>query len=181
MFKYKIDQEIELKLIDQRDAEVLFKLTDQHRDYLRKWLPWVDQTTSVEDTKGFVKMAMNQWMNNNGFQALIEYQGETVGIVGLHEYSALHKKTSIGYWVAEDAQGHGIMTRAVKGLIQMLFNDYDINRIEIRCAEGNEKSQQIPKRLGFKEEGVLRCAENLYGDFVNHKVYGMLKEDWLIK
>ncbi len=59
--------------------------------------------------------------------------------------------------------------------------DARLNRVEIRCAVGNQKSQAIPKRLGFVQEGVLRDAEWLYDHFVDHLVYAMLARDWVAR
>jgi len=42
----------------------------------------------------------------------------------------------------------------------------------------NKKSRAIPKRLGFKEEGIIRQTEWLYDRFVDHVVYGMLIDEW---
>ncbi|HLR53575.1 MAG TPA: GNAT family protein, partial [Pseudogracilibacillus sp.] len=39
-------------------------------------------------------------------------------------------------------------------------------------------SSRIPERLGFQYEGRLRQAEWLYDDYVDHFVYGLLKEEW---
>ena len=43
MFTWKINEHIDLKLLEHRDAEALFHVVDQNRDYLRQWLPWVDK------------------------------------------------------------------------------------------------------------------------------------------
>ena len=40
MFLHKIDEDVSLKLIELRDGERVFELTNNSRDYLREWLPW---------------------------------------------------------------------------------------------------------------------------------------------
>lgn len=54
-----------------------------------------------------------------------------------------------------------------------------MERVEIRCAEQNLKSKAIPERLGFTKEGISRNVENLYGEFVNYDIYGILKDEWI--
>lgn len=177
LFKYRVDEELELKLIKSQDSKELFNLIDTNREHLRQWLPWVDSTIKEEDTKGFITDSMKQYAEDRGFNATIWFRGKLAGLVGLHNYSAYNKKTSIGYWMGKDFQGHGIMTKACSSIIQYLFNELDFQRVEIRCATENYRSQAVPKRLGFKEEGICRKAENLYGTFVDHKVFALLKED----
>jgi ribosomal-protein-serine acetyltransferase len=177
MFTYKIDDSLEMKLIDVKDAEALFNLVNSNRTYLREWLPWIDTTLSVDDTLSFIKLAQNQYANNNGFQATIWYANEIVGVVGYHNIDWNHKTTSIGYWLGEWYQSKGIMTRACKAFVDYAFEEMKLNRVEIRCAVGNTKSQMIPRRLGFREEGRIRCGEWLYDHFVDHVIYGMVKKD----
>lgn len=56
MFIHKIDKELSLKLIELKDAEKVFKLTNESREYLREWLPWQDTTIKLEDTMEFIKI-----------------------------------------------------------------------------------------------------------------------------
>ncbi|QSX06680.1 GNAT family N-acetyltransferase [Sedimentibacter sp. zth1] len=179
MFKHIIDVDLELKLINLKDSEEFYRLIDSNRIYLRKWLGWVDDTKSSKDIESFIKSCMNQYANNGEFQASIWYKGVIVGIIGLYDLNMHNKSTSIGYWLAENYQGSGIMTRACKAIIDYVFKDLELQRVEIRCADKNFKSQAIPKRLGFTEEGVCRKSENLYGNFVDLIVYSILKEEWI--
>lgn len=181
MFIYKIDEDLELRLLEIRHAEELFLLTDQNRNYLREWLPWVDSTTEVKHSKGFIEMGLKQFSNNNGFQAGIWYKGKLAGCIGLHSINWSNKSTSIGYWLGESFQGKGIMTRACRAIVQYCFEKLNLKRVEIRVATGNYKSQAIPEKLGFQKEGCIRSAEFLYDKYVDHYIYGMLKEEFNFK
>jgi ribosomal-protein-serine acetyltransferase len=70
------------------------------------------------------------------------------------------------------------MTKACELLVQHAFGTLSLNRVEIRCATENFKSQAIPERLKFKQEGILRKAELLYGKYVDHVVYSLIDDDW---
>lgn len=178
MFVHKLDDETYLKLVDYHDAEDLFQLVDRNRDYLRAWMPWIDMTQKVEDTKSFIESVMKKYANNDGFDAAIYHKGEVAGTIGLHQLNQSHKFTSIGYWIGEEFQGKGIVTRAVYALLEYVFDTLEFHRVEIRCATENVKSQAIPERLGFTKEGVIRDCEWLYDHYVSHVVYGMLKHEW---
>lgn len=178
MFKYVINEDIELKLVDIHHAEDIFNSIDSSREHLRRYLPWVDSSKSVADTREFIENSKNQYAANKGLDAGIWYKGEFAGVIGFHSINPSIKEISIGYWLDERFVGKGIMTRACKAFIDFAFNIYNFNRVEIRCAEYNIKSRAIPERLGFTQEGIIRDGELLDGNFVNCVVYGLLKREW---
>lgn len=178
MFCHSVINEIQLKILELRDAEEIFALTDASRNYLREWLPWVDATKAVDDSKSFIQSTLQQFASNNGFQAGIFYNGQLAGVIGFHGINWANRSTSVGYWLGEGFQGRGIMTSTYKAMVDIAFREYGLNRVEIRAAVENRKSRAIPERLRFKQEGVSCQSEWIYDHFVDHVVYGMLEEDW---
>lgn len=178
MFHFVIDEDTELRLLEEQHAEALFALTDENREYLREWLPWLDDVTALSDTQEFIMRSLEQFSNNDGFQAGIWFQGELAGVIGFHEIDWVNRKTSIGYWLGATFQGRGLVTQACRALVDYAFDELRLNHVEIQCAVENRKSRAIPERLGFEEEGVILLAEWLYGHFVDHVVYGMLRGEW---
>ncbi len=171
-----VDDEVELRLVADGDEEEIFRATEANRAYLQEWLPWVDQTRSVEDTRAFIARSLEQVRTTDGFQTRILYRGQFAGMIGYlyHDWRSL--RTEIGYWLREDLQGHGIMTRATKALVDFAFINLGLNRVEIRAATDNRKSRAVPERLGFVQEGVLREAAWLNDRFIDLVVYGKLRD-----
>lgn len=173
-----VDDEIELRLLDESHAEPLFALVDKHRAYLRAWLPWLDMNMRVEDTMQFILNDRANYENGRCFNTSIWYRGQIVGVIGFHPIDWANRSAMIGYWIAGDHQGKGIITRSCAALTSYAFDVLKLHRIDIRCALGNEKSCAIPLRLGFTHEGILREAEWLYNHFVDLNVYSMLEREW---
>lgn len=178
MFSFRIDDDTELRLLENRHAEELFALTNQNREYLRKWLPWLDDNRSLEDSRAFITKSLIQYANNEGFPTGIWFKGALAGVIGYNKIEWSDRTASIGYWIGASFQGKGLVTRACRALIDHAFNELGLNRVEIRCATGNKKSRAIPERIGFTQEGTARQAEWLYDHFVDHAVYGMLASEW---
>lgn len=178
MFTLKVDQELELQLFQIHHAEELFQLIDQNRFHLRQWLPWVDSMDTSLQYHSIIPMWLRQFADNQGLNLGIRYKGTLVGAIGLHQIDWRNLQTSMGYYLAEGFQGKGIMTRAVQALINYVFIDLGLNRIEIRCGAGNYKSRSIPERLGFFQEGVVRDGENLYGRYHDLIIYSLLEREW---
>ena len=178
MFIHKIDEDLSLKLVELRDAERIFELTDNSREHLKAWLPWLDFTTELNDTKDFIKSGSSNFVEGKSMNAAILFKGEIVGVAGFNNINQANKTAYIGYWLGKDYQGHGIMTRAAKALTDFALNELKLNKVEIRAAEGNTKSRGIAERLGYVQEGTIRQAEWLYDRYVDHVVYGMLADEW---
>jgi ribosomal-protein-serine acetyltransferase len=70
------------------------------------------------------------------------------------------------------------MTGACRVVVEYLFSELRLQRVEIRCASRNARSCAVPKRLGFSKEGVLRHAQAFDDHFLDIEVYAMLAEDW---
>jgi ribosomal-protein-serine acetyltransferase len=66
-------------------------------------------------------------------------------------------------------------------LVDYAFNEYQLHRVQIRCATENRKSYAIIERLDFIKEGITRQAEFLYDHYVNLFVYGMTDDKWKIR
>ena len=175
-----VSDQFNLTPLELRDADELFRVTDDNRDYLRQWLPWLDSIKRVEDTRVFIQAGQAQSAQNNGTQLAIRVRHTIVGIVGHHQIDWRNRIASLGYWVGEAHQGRGVVTAACRSLVSHAFDEARLNRVEIRCAVGNQKSRAIPQRLGFRQEGLLRDAEWLYDHFVDHIMYAILARDWAV-
>ena len=84
----------------------------------------------------------------------------------------------IGYWLIEDAQGRGIMTRVAHALVDYAFNDHGLHRLTIRAEPDNRRSWGVAERLGFRHEGTFRHVCRWNDRWVDHKLYAMLADDW---
>jgi ribosomal-protein-serine acetyltransferase len=167
-----------LRLFEESDAEELQRVVAANRAYLAQWLPWANVRGGAEALLEWIRRTRQQIADDNGFQAAIIEDGAIVGVVGFHSVDWNHRSTSIGYWLAEDRQGRGTMTEAVRALTAHAFDVWRLNRVEIRVAVGNLRSAAIPRRLGFTADGVLREAERHGGSYKDNAVYSMLASEW---
>ncbi|MFV0531611.1 MAG: GNAT family N-acetyltransferase [Flavobacteriales bacterium] len=174
----KIDSDIEIRLLKLSDSIDIFRTIDSQREYLGKWLPFVEHTKELKDTEDFVKSVVNIPHNKQEYIFTIRKQDEFVGLIGLKTIDNENKKTEIGYWLSEKFQKQGIITKSVRKLCEFAFHELHLNRIQIKCAVRNESSKNIPKKLGFKLEGIEREGELLSGNtYTDLEIYGKLKND----
>jgi ribosomal-protein-serine acetyltransferase len=170
----KIDNNLKLETVSLNDAEETYELIDSHREYLREWLPWVNFSTSVEDTISNIKSGIENNEAGTSLHLSIKSKGKIIGRIGFRHIDKSNNTASIGYWLSKSEMGKGIITKAVDALCNYSFKELNINRIEIQCATENHKSKAIPERLGFKIEGILREKELVNGVYQDHRIYSKL-------
>ncbi len=178
MFSKTVDENLELRLVSERYAEELNSLIHNNLEHISQWMPWATENYSVDSAKEFIKAGKQRFVETEMPDLFILENKELIGIVGFNRPDLVHKSVEIGYWLAKNKTGKGIITKCCKILIDYAFNELDFNRICIRCAVENKKSQAIPERLGFTKEGIARQDEKLHDRFVDLIVYSMLKEEW---
>jgi len=177
-YSHALDDGVSLRTLRARDAAALYSLIDGSREYLREWLPFLDDAQGPDATHGFILEASRLADEGKGVAVGI-WDGEVlVGVIGLTEISKRNRHAEIGYWLGHEHQGRGLMTRACRAVITYCFDVVGLHRVAIYCAPGNMRSRAIPERLGFVEEGTMREAEWLYDHFVDNVVYSMLDRDW---
>ncbi|HEY2014571.1 MAG TPA: GNAT family protein [Bryobacteraceae bacterium] len=178
MFRRLVEPGLELRQIEMRDAEAAFGLVERNREYLRPWLPWVDQTLSPEDIRQFVERVQMQYESSQGPNTGIWLEEVLVGFIGCHAIDWQNRNCSIGYWIDAGQQKKGVITRCCASLLDYLFYDVRLHRVEIRCGTGNTRSCAIPARLGFTREGVASEAEWVMDRWVDLVVWRMLEQEW---
>jgi len=176
--KIPVDDTTSLEFLEEIHAESLFNLVNNNRDYLREWLPWVDSMQSVTNFQQHIIETNRRAAAGTDYGLAIILNKNIVGRMGIHHINHQHKIGEIGYWLANGLQGRGIVTKCCTALINYGFTELGLNRIEIKCGVGNDKSRAVAEKLQFKPEGILRQAELLNGKFIDLYLYAMLKPEW---
>lgn len=177
MPRFELSDGVELRSLTEADVKELYALIEANRSYLAPWMPWAAGQT-VDGTAEFVRKSIKQEADDDGFQVAVIVDGAIAGVLGHHEIDRENRSATIGYWLAEHQQGKGLMTAAVKRLVDHAFDELALNRIAIAAAPNNPRSRAIAERLGFREEGVLRGAERFGDDDYRDLVlYSMLASE----
>lgn len=176
----RISKDLILKELELSDAEHIFKAIDSQREYLGKWLPFVEFTKSVKDSLDYVNTVVTMPEDCREWQFAVFCGCGFAGLAGFKGTDRLNRKSEIGYWLREEFQHRGIMTDSVRALIKFGFSELDLNRIQIKCAPDNIKSNKIPQRLGFTFEGIEHDSEFVReGVFRDANVWSVLRKNFV--
>ena len=112
------------------------------------------------------------------FQWIIESGGQPAGWITLVATNWDHGLAEIGYALSTPFQRRGITPPALRHLLNDLFLNTSIERIEARCAVDNVGSRKVLEAIGFEREGLLRSYFVLRDNRVDNYLYAMVREDW---
>jgi ribosomal-protein-serine acetyltransferase len=177
MFSLRADGEVALELAEPHHAQAIFDLTDRNRDHLRPWMPWVETTVTVEDTRAFLTFVRAEYAAGRQFHCNVVHAGTIVGGMGLR-MNHPNAKAELGYWIDAGHVGRGIVTRAARALTTAALGELGFNRVSIRAAVDNVRSRAVAERLGYAYEGVLRAHEKVGERFLDHASYAVLADEW---
>lgn len=160
-----------IRLISHMDAEELFLLVDENRTYLRRWLPWLDNNKTVDDTREFIKTSLRDYAEQRSMIHAVEDEGRICGVCGFNSINKTIKAGFIGYWISQKSQGKGLISKACGALEALGFDRLGLNKIEIHIAQENTLSRAVAKRLNYQSTGTILNAEWLYDHYVDHVIY----------
>ncbi len=157
-YRIEVDGGPVIRCWDPRDAPLLKEAVDSSLEHLRAWMPWAHHEPQELDAKAeLLRLFRGNFDLGQDYVYGIFSSDETRVLGG----SGLHTRVGegafeIGYWVRADAVRQGIATTVSGALTRVGIELGGADRIEIRVDVDNEVSCRIPRRLGYREEGVLR-------------------------
>lgn len=164
--------------LDFKTATTIYQIINRNRAYLRKWLMWVDHTQSPEDIFKFLQSVQTAFeTKTKGEYTLIEKAtGDICGFCGMHVHNKPENQhMSIGYWQDPAKCGHGYMREAVQLMENFCFSQ-NVMRLIIENDTENLPSINIPKKLGYHLDGVMRAAyySNYFQNYRDKNVWSKL-------
>lgn len=123
------------------------------QDNLRDGLPY---PYTEQDAKDYIS-AMLSADENETFAFAVTVDNRAIGSIGVFRQENIHRQTAeLGYYIAEDYWGKGIMTEAVRQVCEYVFDKSDIIRIYAEPFAYNTASCRVLEKAGFQYEGTLR-------------------------
>lgn len=156
-------------------AELAKVLSDKEiLDNLRDGLPY---PYTEQDGAAFIS-AMLAADERETFAFAVTVQDKAVGSIGVFRQGNVHRRTAeLGYYIAKEYRGKGMMTEAVRQVCTYVFDNSDILRIYAEPFSYNAASCRVLEKAGFQYEGTRRCNAVKNGRILNMKMYARLKDE----
>jgi ribosomal-protein-serine acetyltransferase len=173
----QVNEEIQLRLFEERHVEDYFALISRNKAYLHEWIAVEAYEGPVETLKTYVKQRLLHFVEGSGYHLGIWYRDALVGILD-YRLNWRGRSVELGYWLDATMQGKGVVTQACRTIVQHAFEEHQVHKVVISCAIDNPRSRAVAERMGFVQEGILRQADRLHNRYVDMVCYGLLKEEW---
>jgi RimJ/RimL family protein N-acetyltransferase len=143
---------------------------------IARWIS-IPQPFTQADAMAQIGEWRSMWQDGSGAPfAIVETDGRALLGAVVRIGPDGHQAT-LGCWVASEARGRGIGTRALRAVADWTFETCDVVRIDAYIMVGNVVSERMTERAGFEREGVLRAWDLLRGKPVDCVVYSRLRSD----
>lgn len=141
------------------------------QDNLRDGLPY---PYTEQDGIDYIS-AMLSADENDTFAFAITADNKVIGSISVFRQGNIHRQTAeLGYYIAEEYWGKGIMTEAAKQICRYVFEKSDIIRIYAEPFAHNMASCRVLEKAGFEYEGTLRKNAVKNGKIIDTKMYSLL-------
>jgi len=168
----------ELRPLEPWQAAEFLAHMDRGRDFIGQHIALADVVTDLESARSFLQSYADRAATDTGRIYGIWADGTLVGGVMFRTMEVAHGVAEAGCWLEPAGTGRGLVTRAVRAIMDWAFGERGLHRIEWQAAAANAPSIAVAKRLGMSRDGVLRQSYLRHGRYVDMEVWSVLAPEW---
>ena len=170
-------ERLTLRKIELADAEMMF-CNWANDDEVSRYMRWTTHK-DAEETKAIIQHWFEGYKENNKYHwGICLENGEMIGSVGVMVTAEYDFKAELGYCIGRKWWGQGYTSEAVKAIIDYMFANTDIERIEAYHSIQNPASGKVMANSGMTLEGFARHKYKNRDGFQDCNLYGIIREEW---
>ena len=168
---------LRLRKLTMRDAPDIYRYSRDAE--VARHVLW-DAHRSIGDSRAYLRYMLRRYRSREPASWGIEYlpEGRVIGTIGFMWIQEDNAAAEVGYSLARDYWNRGIMTEALRAVIQYGFDDMALNRIEAQHETTNPASGAVMRKCHMQKEGTLRSRLFNKGRYVDVDLYAILKRDF---
>ena len=146
-----------------------------HRSVLNNLRDGLPFPYTEQDAKEYIIATLSA-NENDTFAYAITLDDRAIGSIGAFRQGNIHRQTAeLGYYLAKEYWGRGIMTDAIRQLCGHIFETTDILRIYAEPFSYNAGSRRALEKAGFTREGTMKCSAVKNGEVVDMTLYSLTR------
>lgn len=172
------DDGAELRPLEPWHAEEFLAHLDRGREFIGQFIAFGSKETDVESARALLQRYADMRAADTGSLHGLWLNGKLVGGVLFLNFRADTGNCEVGCWLEPAGTGRGLVTRAMRVLIDFAIEQRGIHRVEWIAASGNTPSLNVARRLGMTLEGVRRETHPYGGVRHDLEVWSILAPEW---
>jgi RimJ/RimL family protein N-acetyltransferase len=178
VFASRITDRAELRPLEPWQAGEFLAHVEKARANIEPYIPWAEMIVDEEQARRFLERYARRQAADEGRIYGIWLDGELVGGLLFRTFEADRGSCELGVWLSAEGEGHGLISRAARQLIDWAIGVRGLTRVEWRCVPTNTRSIAVAKRLGMTYEGTLRQAFPYRGEIHDVQIWAMVRDEW---
>ncbi|GAA4930010.1 GNAT family N-acetyltransferase [Actinoplanes utahensis] len=178
MFSIDLTESAQLRPLEPWQAKEFLAHMDRARETVDPWIPWASRSHDLASATATLQRYADGTARDAQRLYGIWLDGTLVGGTMFVAFDAEVGNCEIGVWLEPAATGRGLVTRAVRVLIDWAFRTRGLHRAEWHCNPDNVDSSNVARRLGMKREGLLREAYPWNGKRNDTEIWAILAHEW---
>jgi RimJ/RimL family protein N-acetyltransferase len=167
-----------LRPLEPWQAEEFLAHIDRAREFVDPWIPWASVSSDLVSARRTLQRYADMQAADTGRIYGIWLDGALVGGTMFVRFDAAGGTCEVGCWLEPAATGRGLITRAVRLLIDWALVTRGLHRVEWHCRADNAASSAVARRLGMTLEGTLRASYPWKGVRHDEQIWAVLAPDW---
>jgi ribosomal-protein-alanine N-acetyltransferase len=163
------------------DWEAWAELRRSSREFLVPWEPtWTRDALTRQAFRRRVRVYETEWRDGTSFSFLVFRRDDEAilgGITLSNVRRGVAETASLGYWIGASHARQGYMTEALICALDFAFERLGLHRVEAACLPSNAASKALLLKAGFTQEGYTRRYLRINGDWRDHLLFAILRED----
>ncbi|AXK33792.1 N-acetyltransferase [Streptomyces armeniacus] len=172
------DDGAELCPLEPWQAAEFLAHMDRGREFIGRHNGLPDVVTDLESSRAYLQTYADKAVADTGRLYGIRTDGKLVGGVLLRTLDVAQRTAEAGCWLEPSAVGRGLVTRAVRVLIDWAVEERGVHRVEWWVSSANGPSIAVARRLGMTRDGVLRESYAHRGQRHDMEIWSVLAPEW---
>lgn len=170
------------------DVTEIRRLLRANHEHLKPWTPSPapgEDPASITEVSKTVLRQRREWKRGASFVFMVaprEDQNRFIAKVALNGVMrGAMWGAYLGYWIAADQQGKGLVTEAIRGVLEFAFGDAGLHRVQAAIMPRNARSLRVVEKLGFRREGYAERYLQIAGKWEDHVLFAMTREEHVVE
>jgi len=165
-----------LRKLRMRDAEDVYSWS---RDPdVARYVLWTAHQ-NVRETREYIRYVRSLYRRGlpSSWGIELKETGRVIGTMGVMAWIPEYRVAEVGYSLGKKWWRQGYAAEALSALMDLMFDEMRINRVEGQCDVRNPASGRVMEKCGMRREGLLRQRVRNKGEAVDVLLYAALAED----